>query len=308
MSSKPEGATFNFTVKIPNLQDPKPSSGEIKNLTAAQNLTVAVPKRSGGKNGEKSVTILPPSVEVDKITFLFIRPDWYSDDCRKLICKPGPVSSSGTSSTDAATYSDVSTQKPMDHQKPHDSTSSDTHSSTNPFLPKSGDSSSGSETGDLTKIAKPPREGTCYYIPLNQSDPTQGGHWYYPNDTKDLSKGGSWYYQSGGQGYPSPTPVGYPSPTPVGYPSPTPVGYPSPTPVGYPSPTPVGYPSPTSSQVPGTGTGTSTKPVALNLENDVFLIGSSVISLLGSVATLTFENPFDRVVTVQIILGYDVES
>jgi hypothetical protein len=300
MSSTPEGANFTFTVKIPNLQDPKPSTGKIKNLTAAQNLTVAVPKRSGGKNGEKSVTILPPSVEVDKINFLFIRPDWYSDDCRKLICKPGPVSSSGTSSTDAATHSDVSTQMPMDHQKPHDSTSSDNRSSANPFLPKSGDSSS-NETGDLTKIAKPPREGTCYYIPLNQSDPTQGGHWYYPNDTKDLSKGGSWYYQPGGQGYPTPTPVGYPTPTPVGYPTPTPVGYPTPTPVGYPTPT-------SSSEVPGTGPVTSTKPVELNLENDLFLIGSSVISLLGSVGTLTFENPSDRVVTIQIILGYDVES
>src|SRR5215211_3604865 len=138
MSSKPEGAKFTFTVKIPNLQDPKPSEGLIKNLTAAQNLTISVPKRSGGNNGKKTVNILPPSV--NNTNFLFIRPDAYSDDCRKLTCTPGPASSSATStSTDTATHSDDSTQTSMDYQKPGSgSGSSDTGHSTNPFIPKPG--------------------------------------------------------------------------------------------------------------------------------------------------------------------------
>src|SRR4051794_35702594 len=108
MSSKSDLPNFEFKITIPNLKDPDAFKGQIKHLTVAQNLKVPVPKRSGGKNGIKTVNILPPSVS--KITFLSIRPDKYSDDCRNLICRPGPVSSTSTGSTDD------STQTPMDHQ------------------------------------------------------------------------------------------------------------------------------------------------------------------------------------------------
>jgi hypothetical protein len=48
--------------------------------------------------------------------------------------------------------------------------------------------------------------------------------------------------------------------------------------------------------------------VSINLENDLFLIGNSVINLLGKVNTLQFENGLDKEVTIQIVIGYPVDS
>ena len=77
--SNTELPTFQFTVtKLPELKDPEASKGEMKGLKFAQPLKISVPKRSGEKNGEKTVSLLP-----HKVTFLFLRPSKYSDDCRQ---------------------------------------------------------------------------------------------------------------------------------------------------------------------------------------------------------------------------------
>jgi hypothetical protein len=54
-------------------------------------------------------------------------------------------------------------------------------------------------------------------------------------------------------------------------------------------------------------TGGSAGSLAINLENDLFLIGNSVIALLGNVNTLQFENGLNEEVTIRIVIGYPVD-
>jgi hypothetical protein len=281
---KADAATYDFSAKIPKYPDLK-SSGEIKNVTAILNQTVTVPRRVGDVNGQAKVDVCHP--KITNITLLFIQPSEHSTGCWKLICRPAGSYPPDTSQkypgeTGKGGYESGGSYPPDTSQKYPGETGKGGYESGGSYPPDTSQKYPG-ETGkrEYPKINPPPPPkylaGTeCDFTWNNPDDPSEGGYFTVPNDPKDKRKGVRYIPYQGQQTQTMPPPA---------------------TAAGETRPRPPQPPGPIST--PGS--------VEINLENDLFLIGHSVIGLLGAVNSLEFENALDKEVSIQIVMGYPVD-
>jgi hypothetical protein len=289
---KTEAATYDFSAKIPKYPDLK-SPGEIKNVTAILNQTVTVPRRVGDVKGKAKVDVCHP--KITNITFLFIQPSEHSTECWKLICRPAgspPTGSTtpieegyqhGGETGGKGGYESGGSYPPDTSQKyPGETGGKGGYESGGSYPPDTSQKYPG-ETGGkggYPKINPPPppkylAETECDFTWNNPDDPSEGGYYTVPNDPKDRSKGVHYIPYQGQQTQTTPPPAKT---------------------VGETLPPPQSH-----EQIPAPGS------VAINLENDLFLIGHSVIRLLGAINTLEFENALDKEVSIQIVMGYPVD-
>jgi hypothetical protein len=130
------------------------------------------------------------------------------------------------------------------------------------------------EDGNSVYPAHPPDPGHPTQEPEYPEDipepPREGRCKFYPKDPSDPKKGGKWYYPDEKEWIPQ-------SPY-----------------------------DKTPEKEEHTPTTTPTKEQGLNLENDLIVIGKSLMKKLGNVRTLTFQNEKYNEVIVQVIAGYDL--
>jgi hypothetical protein len=278
-TAEENAASFTFGATIPNVP-PVSSTGNIQNLTGSISLTVTVPKKNAGMNGMKTVSMLPNTVT--NINFLFIKPERYSDWCRRIICMP----ESSTTQYEQPQY--TGGHEHSEGSIPEVPPSPGGSIPEVPPSPGGHQHQDGSGTTYPPHPPPPPKGGGCYYYPNDPSDPSKGGYYYYPNDLSDPSKGGYYYHPTDEKPRPESQ---YPTQPPSQYPTQPPSQYPTQPPSQYPTQPPSQY------------------PVALNLKNDLFLIGNPIIRLLGNAGTLTFVNEFtDADIAVSIVIGYDADN
>jgi hypothetical protein len=289
MSAAPKAeAKYDFSAtKLPDAFPDLKCSGDLKNVTAVSPRPVTVKKRDKVK-----VDIIPDTT--NNITFLFIKPSEYSSECRRLICRPAGSSSRVPTTpieeghqhggeTGKGGYQSGESYPPDTSQKYPDETGKGGYQSGESYPPDTSQKYP-DETGKGGYPKKnpppPPPEysGTeCDFTWNKPDDPSDlTGYFTVQKDPKDKRKGVSYISYQGQQTQTMPPPAKAGGET---------------------RPRPPQPPGPIST--PGS--------VEINLENDLFLIGHSVIGLLGPVNTLEFENELDKDVSIQVVMGYPID-
>jgi hypothetical protein len=235
-----------------------------------KNVTAVSPRPVNVPKRDKvKVDILPNTT--NNITFMFIKPSEYSSECRRLICRPA-----GSSSRVPTTPIEEGHQHGGETGKEgYQSGESYTPDTSQKYPDETG------KGGYPKKIPPPPPpeySGTeCDFTWNKPDDPSDlTGYFTVQKDPKDKRKGVSYISYQGQQTQTMP---------------------PQATAVEETRPRPHQPPGPIST--PGS--------VEINLENDLFLIGHSLIGLLGPVNTLEFENELDKDVSIQVVMGYPAD-